>query len=302
MQVVHRHRVIRALILLAMLGSASRVHAAPAHAAPDPDSHVPELTRELSSTSEKTRLSAVLALAKLGDHAVMKPLIQALHDTNAQVRAVAATALGRLACDDALAALRELAANDDDANVRTAASNAVIKISQAPHPAPAAEPKAEARRTTASARADAGEPHTARTYLLLNSSDDQSPGNFDKATRKLHADLIRRTLADQMRHEPTLTTVEADAKKWSLPERHIDLSVTKIDAYKTGGMVEVHAELRIAISDDHGKMMSFLSGGAKVQVPADKFDASYLPTLRQEVLETAMRGMFSKLLAYLRSV
>ena len=47
-------------------------------------------------------------------------------------------------------------------------------------------------------------------------------------------------------------------------------------------------------------MLSFLSGGAKVQVPKRTFDAKYLPNLRKEALENAMRGMFDKLLAHLR--
>jgi hypothetical protein len=56
------------------------------------------LTRMLASSSAKTRLSAVLALAKLGDQAAQKPLVTALGDPNVRVRSVAATALGRLGC------------------------------------------------------------------------------------------------------------------------------------------------------------------------------------------------------------
>ena len=57
---------------------------------------IEELTQMLSSSSEKTRMSAVLSLARLGDKKAMKPLVTALHDPNAQVRAIAATALGKL--------------------------------------------------------------------------------------------------------------------------------------------------------------------------------------------------------------
>ena len=64
--------------------------------------------------------------------------------------------------------------------------------------------------------------------------------------------------------------------------------------------MEIEAELRLAISDDKGKMLSFLSGGAKIQVPKRTFDAKYLPNLRKEALENAMRGMFDKLLKHLR--
>ena len=56
----------------------------------------------------------------------------------------------------------------------------------------------------------------------------------------------------------------------------------------------------MVVIDVDGKMLSFLSGGAKVQVPKRTFNAKYLPEMRKEALENAMRGMFDKLLAQLR--
>src|SRR5882724_9134074 len=58
--------------------------------------HVDELTTMLSSSSEKTRLVAVVSLARLEDKRALKPLVTALHDPSAPVRALAATALGHL--------------------------------------------------------------------------------------------------------------------------------------------------------------------------------------------------------------
>jgi hypothetical protein len=107
-------------------------------------------------------------------------------------------------------------------------------------------------------------------------------------------------LVDQLKTEASVTSVAGDARRWGLDARHIDLSVTRLDVVKVGGYIEIDAELRLAVSDDDGKMLSFLSGGAKVSVPSQKFDAKYLPSLRKEALENAMRGMFGKLLAHLR--
>jgi hypothetical protein len=76
--------------------------------------------------------------------------------------------------------------------------------------------------------------------------------------------------------------------------------VTRLDVVRNATAVEIDAQLRLAISDDSGKMMSFLSGGAKVQVGNQTFDPRYLPALRREALENAMRGMFDKLLGHLR--
>ena len=276
----------------------------PAHVWAEP--RVAELARMLSSGSDKTRLSAALALAKLGDPAVQKPLIGALHDPSARVRVVAATALGRLGCEAALTKLRALAGEDDDDDVRRAASAAAMKIARAAHPVDdRARPDGDASaRRMAAGRPGIGhlahsdEPH-ADLYLLINSSSDDSPGLADKATRKVHADIIKRVLTQQLRSEPSVTAAPEEAQRWGLDPRHIDLSVTRLDVVRTASAIEIAAQLRLAISDDSGKMLSFLSGGAKVQVGIPTFDPRYLPALRREALENAMRGMFDKLLAHL---
>ena len=289
-------------IVVLALAFASALRPAPAWAEP----RVAELAKMLTSGSDKTRLSAALALAKLGDPAVQKPLIVALRDPSARVRVVAATALGRLACEAALPKLRALAGEDDDDDVRRAASNAAMKIARASHPVDdRARPDGDASaRRMAAGRPGVGhlahsdEPH-ADLYLLINSSSDDSPGIADKATRKVHADIIKRVLTQQLRSVPSVTAAAEEAQRWGLYARHIDLSVTRLDVVRTASAVEIDAQLRLAVSDDSGKMLSFLSGGAKVQVGIPTFDARYLPALRREALENAMRGMFDKLLAHL---
>jgi hypothetical protein len=277
-----------------------------AHGIARAEPRVAELARMLARGSDKTRLSAVLALAKLGDPAAEKPLIGALRDSNPRVRAVAATALGRLGCTAALPTLRALAGDDSDDDVRRAASNAAMKISRAGHPADdraRGDADASARRMAAGRPgvghlAHSDEPHP-DLYLMINSSSDDSPGLTDKATRKVHADIIKRVLTQRLRSEPSVTSATEEAQRWALEARHIDLSVTRLDVARTAAAVEIHATLRLAISDDSGKMLSFLSGGAKVQIGNQTYDARYLPALRREALENAMRGMFDKLLAHL---
>ena len=77
--------------------------------------------------------------------------------------------------------------------------------------------------------------------------------------------------------------------------------MTKLAASRAGNIIEVEAELRVAISDVSGRMLSVMSGGAKVQVPPGTFDARQLPALRKEALDNAMRGMLDKLLAQLHA-
>ena len=264
--------------------------------------HVDDLAQMLSSSSEKTRLSATISLARLDDKRALRPLVTALHDPSAQVRAIAAMGLGQLGHKAALPALRTAATDDTDESVRKRAHEAALAVARANHlpadPAPpAAAPVAHHSGFGHSPHAVVDRPDL---YVVVKSSSDDSPGKADKETRKAHADIVRQTLIDSFRAAPQVTLAADDAQRWGLDPRHIDLSVVKMSVQLDGAYVEVETELRLAISDENGKMLSFLSGGAKVQVPRNKFNARFLPDMRREALESAMRGMFDKLLAHLR--
>lgn len=301
-QIIARSRWSRWVLPIAL---ALRVlDAAPARA----EDRVAELSKMLSSSSnEKGRLAAVAALARLGDRRAMKPLVAALSDPSAQVRAVAAAALGKLGHKAALVALKGAAIDDLDPTVRARAKEAAIAVARTNQlPAPWPEEVA-APRTRKPGRAGFGnQPRALEAqpdlYVMVNSSTDDSPGKTDKPTRKQHGEILRQTLLAACKGNALITTVAADAQRLGLTERHIDVSVIKLEVATTGHLVEVEAQLRLAISDAHGKMLSFLSGGAKVQVPKHKFNAQYLPNLRREALENAMRGMFDKLVAHLRTI
>ena len=263
---------------------------------------VADLTQQLSSSSEKTRLSAVVSLARLGDKRALKPLVTALHDPSAQVRAIAATALGHLGHKAALPSLKNLAIDDTDDTVRTKAREAATMIAKAngiPDELAPAQP-AMARHMSGFGRSPHAVEDHPDLFVLVKSSNDDSPGNAPKAMRQAHADFLKKTLTDELGAAANVTTAQAEAQRWGLEARHIDLSVVKLDVVQGAAMVEVEVELRLAISDDTGKMLSFLSGGAKVQVPRAKFKPQALPELRKEALEGAMRGMFDKLITHLR--
>ncbi|HSK00058.1 MAG TPA: HEAT repeat domain-containing protein [Kofleriaceae bacterium] len=280
-----------------MLTTAGVGQARLAHA----EDRIAELTRTLSSSSEKARLAAAAALGKLGDRRAMKPLVAALRDPSPQIRAVAAAALGKLGHKAALPSLKGAAEDDVDGQVRVNARHAAVAVAKAnglpsPWPAPAA---ARPARPGFGKQPRALDP-APDVYVLVNSSADDSPGKADKPTRKAHAEIVRKTLVESCNSNPVVTTAAAEAQRLGLDPRHIDLAVVKMDVATVGSIIEVDAQLRLAISDGQGKMLSFLSGGAKVQVPKHKFDARYLPQMRREALENAVRGMFDKLVAHLR--
>jgi HEAT repeat protein len=286
-----------ALLALALVALAAPVRA---------DDRVDALTPLLSSSNEKTRVQATISLARLGGRRVLKPLVTALHDPSPTVRAIAATALGHLAHKAALPSLRALATDDGDEHVRAKARQAAIEVAKANDlpdelpPLPGAPAPAQARHASGFGRTPHVVEEHADLFVTIKSARDDSPGNADATTRKANADFLRETLTSSFGADPQVTMVEADAQRWGLDARHIDLSVTKLTVDQSGPTIEVDCQLRLAISDDSGKMLSFLSGGAKASVPRAKFKLEYLPDLRKQALEGAMRGMFDKLLAHLR--
>ncbi|MDB4962093.1 MAG: repeat protein [Myxococcales bacterium] len=301
------HRLARwfaPLLLAAGLVVGGVVEIRPAHA----DDRITELSKTLTtSSSDKARMSAVVSLARLHDRAAMKPLVGALHDPNPQIRALAATALGQLGHKAALPALKTAADSDTDANVRKRSKEAAIAVAKTntlPDPFPTAAVQAPQARKYGGRAGFGRQAHAVENhpdlFVLIKSTADDSPGKSDKIARKMHGDILRQTLTASFKSTPMVTTTASDAQRWGLDPRHLDLSVTKLDVGQAGQFVEVEAQLRLAISDDNGKMLSFMSGGAKIQVPKRTFNPKYLPSLRKEVLESAMRGMFAKLLTQLR--
>jgi len=294
----------RRCALVVMIAVAVVMNRTPAFAG----DRITELTQMLSSSSEKTRMSAVLSLARLGDKRAMKPLVTALHDPNAQVRAIAATALGKLGHKAALPALKSAATDDLDDTVRGKAREAAVLVAKANNIkdeqlTPAPEPTQARKKTTTgfgrSPHAVADQPDL---YVTIKGTNDDSPGKADKNTRKLHADILKLVLQDQLKSAAQVTMAAADAQRWGLDPRMIDVSVVKLEVVQDGSYMVVETELRLAISDDKGKMLSFLSGGAKVQVPLAKYKAKFLPNMRKDALEGAMKGMFDKLLVHLRQM
>src|SRR5688572_6457875 len=78
--------------ILAVLAIAFVALAAPAARADT----IGDLTSQLKKGDDKIRLSAVLGLQKLSDQRVVQPLIDALKDSDRNVRAAAAIGLGKV--------------------------------------------------------------------------------------------------------------------------------------------------------------------------------------------------------------
>lgn len=282
----------------ALVCAAVALAAAPVWA--DETANIAALAAALEGTrSEKERLAAVTALAKLGDKGTLRPLVTALRDNSPAVRSLAAAALAKLGHRAALPALRA-AQSDADPIVRKRAVDAITQIcianklpvETAPVAAPTSKPGFGNRPKAVAPRPD--------LFVVIKSSSDDSPGKHDKRARKLHADVLRQAMTADLAGEHMVTLTEADAKRFGLDPRHLDLSIVGIEVRQDNTVVEVEAQVRLAISNDNGKMLSFVSGGAKVQVPRRGWDVSYLPKLRRDAVENAVHGLFAKVIDQLR--
>ncbi len=283
-------------VMLASLAGATAFLGGAAYA--DEASRIAELTATLDErNSERERVAAVTALARLGSKPTLRPLVTALSDKSPMVRGIAAAGLGKLGHRAALPALRNTAATDSDALVRKRAEEAVTHVCEANGIVAAAAPGTSKAGFGNQPRAVAPRPEI---YMLVKSTSDDAPGTHDRKARKYHADVMRATMTSEAAGEGTMTSVAADARKFGLDLRNVDVSLVSLETRNSGGYVEIEAQLRLAISDDRGKMLSFLSGGAKVQVPRRSYDPRYLPQLRKEALENAVRGLFSNLVDHLR--
>jgi len=290
-------------LLSGLLCAALAASTAPVHA-DEIDDRVADLSTQLQpSKTEKERIAAVTALGRLGDRKTMKALVGALRDKSATVRAVAAMSLGKLGHRAALPALRE-ACNDGDALVKKRAKDAVDTISEANE----IEPDYGATSIGSTTRPGFGSNPRAlaprpELYVVVKAASDDSPKTvkYDKKARKSHADIAKLAMAAALHDVPTVTSAGKDAARFGLDCRNIDVMITNLETRTAGSYIEVEASLRLAISDDRGKMLSFMTGGAKVQVRKSSFDTAYLPELRREAIENAVKGLFDKLIAHLRS-
>ncbi len=142
-------------------------------------------------------------------------------------------------------------------------------------------------------------PRTPQLYVIVRTAVDKSKGKTNKQVRKARASAMRSLLLAELATAKRLTTSTSLAQELELPHFAVDISITQLRRVVRGPWVELECELRLAISNERGKMISFLTGGAKVQVPKRAFRKQYEPNMRKEALENAVRSVHGDLVAYL---
>ena len=270
---------------------------------------VKRLSRTLrTAKSEKARISAAVALAKLKDKRATPALVKATRDRKKGVRAMAATALGHLGDKRAVPALKRLL-SDDDEMVRRRAKAAIARLKKTKTTKKSkskskSKSKPSRRSKLARVRIDAKEPPLRRSaeptvHVTVKSTADKSRGRVKKRTRKRRAQKMKKLMLAEIKGGDRVTGAKQVAEKLGLESFEIDASIVKLDRRVRGKWVEVECEIRLTISNDRGKMISFLTGGAKVQVPKRTYRRQYLRQMRQEALENAVRNVHRDLLSFL---
>lgn len=267
----------------------------------DPLARLGETLRH--SGSEKARISAALALARLEDRRSVPALAHALRDHSRSVRAIAATALGRLGDSRALKALRRAAKTDSDELVRKRAAIAIARIENGGRKKrPPRQPRRArlARYKVAARERPRVESVRPELHVMLQSATDKTRGPIRQVVRRRRARRMKALMMAELGHTRLITTQPEEAAELELDTYAVDLSLLKLDRRTRGSMVEIECQIRITVSNAQGKMLSFLTGGAKVQVPRRTYRRRYDPVMRREALENAVRKVHRDLVAFLR--
>ena len=262
--------------------------------------------------SEKARIGAAVALGRSRDPRSLRPLIHALGDSSNVVRAVAATGLAYLGNRAALPAL-EHSTGDRDRTVRRHVTEAIAQL------------RGQKRGSRASgghpvARSGLGHSYPRRAdhlshyeivpresprhapsqvYVVLKSAQDKSSGRAPSRVRTMRANHMRSLMVAELRSNRQVTLMASEAERPDIEPYAIDITMEKLDRRVSGPYVEIECSIRVAVSNRQGKMLSFLTGGAKVQVPRRTFRRRYERELKLEAMENAVKSVHQDLIAYL---
>lgn len=118
--------------------------------------------------------------------------------------------------------------------------------------------------------------------ITIKSASDASPGVLDARTRMRHGQIARRALTDVLRRSG------ADVRHVGVPLRQIDISIVawRIAPVRQG--IDVSTELRVVICDERGKILSIVTGRARVSAPDRN---APIVELREQAVAEAVGGM-----------
>ncbi len=110
-------------------------------------------------------------------------------------------------------------------------------------------------------------------------------------------DASPRTAIERAQNTTTLrrTLDRLIASQRSSTNAHVDATIISLTVEPIDDLVVVTAHVRLAISDEDGRLLSVLTGGAKVERTARHVRARHLRAMREDAVAAAVEGMFDKL-------
>jgi hypothetical protein len=246
---------------------------------------IDDLSKTLESDrSEKARIAAAVGLGNLADPRGVPALVHALGDSSVLVKRLAAYALGRLGDPSAIPAL-ERALSDDDDQVQARAREALEKL----RPEPVATPAAGAHIIPKEDSKPKGPPP--KLYVNVKQMTNKAT-DAKELGGKLH-DYVSSMVANT----PEMTVDASEGA--NLAQFVVDGAITKISRSNDGPYVYVTCEVKLTVSTADGKILSFVSGDATVQLPKSSWTPSADPGVQLEALENAVIGIRQNLKGFL---
>jgi hypothetical protein len=231
---------------------------------------VDDLINELSSSSDRVRLSATLNLTKLNDPRAIDPLIQRLsNDSDKSVRSTAATGLGALVTSKVQGALRQKAIQA----LQNAAQND-------PHPVV----QAQAGRALQTIGASAPPPPPQNgggggIYVNIGPMSSKTGNSTDDA--KFRTVMVKTATKTMNKNAPKMPTTwpgggvptQAALTQKSIQGFYIDGTVNSVTTNVSGSSATISCKVSMLLADFPNKsVFGFLNGGANVQGSSSQRD------------------------------
>jgi hypothetical protein len=244
---------------------------------------VDTLIGQLSATSEKVRLSAVLSLSKIGDARAIAPLTRALgDDSDRNVRSAAAAGLAKIVTEKTPAEVRQTVLDA----LTTAASDDGSSL---------VRKQAESARATIAAIATATV--TSKIYVEIGPMASKAASSMDGKLKDLMRKTAQKTLS---KNAPDMMTTWPGGKsptkgqlsKQGVSAFYLDGTLTEIKQKEKGAGTLVSCKISLLIATYPDKsMFAFLQGGASVTASQSAQD---IELAHQDCVSAVLEDMIAK--------
>ena len=133
--------------------------------------------------------------------------------------------------------------------------------------------------------------------IQLKSSLDNSSGLTEERFKKTRAKTLENLFVGEIASD---TQFAFSPKKGKFNENYgLDIAIKQMDKTTTAEHVVVNCTVQMVVSNKRGKMLSLLTGGAKVTVKKESFETQFEKHMQKDAMESAVKNLHKKLSAYL---